>query len=392
MATQAHFATCSTATPGIPPGLETLRPLTSSTSPSSAAPDRVLAEVVSAALRAGLEAFHEVRSRCDASPHRISVAADAPRPGPGERTAHRLGGHPADPPARDRPRHPPRVAAFQAGAFPLAREKPEGHPCIVRAHAAGGQTISSSPIARRGLYQLTCGRVRWRLAWAPHVPYRSEQMTDHARHYAFPHAGADERRRLELFAERLDPLTVRRITALGLSPGARCLEVGGGRGSIARWLCEYVGPAGRVTATDLDTGFLAELLLPNLEVLRHDVTSDEFPAGSFDLVHVRAVLMHIPDRMRVLRRMVSWLAPGGWLLAEDCDFGMWLGDFGSFSILVPGTRYSRTGRWRKAGRFSGRSSSWSWRLPAPTPSSTSCSREPRYRSSTDSASPPWPGR
>ena len=26
----------------------------------------------------------------------------------------------------------------------------------------------------------------------------------------------------------------------------------------------------------------------------------------------------------VLRRMVSWLAPGGWLLAEDCDFGMWL--------------------------------------------------------------------
>jgi hypothetical protein len=25
--------------------------------------------------------------------------------------------------------------------------------------------------------------------------------------------------------------------------------------------------------------------------------------------------------------MVSWLAPGGWLLAEDCDFGLWLADF-----------------------------------------------------------------
>ena len=37
--------------------------------------------------------------------------------------------------------------------------------------------------------------------------------------------------------------------------------------------------------------------------------------------------MHIPDRMAVLRRMVSWLAPGGWLLAEDCDFGIWLADF-----------------------------------------------------------------
>jgi len=152
-------------------------------------------------------------------------------------------------------------------------------------------------------------------------------MTEHTGHYAFPHAGANERRRLELFAERLDPLTVRRITALGLPPGARCLEVGAGRGSIARWLRDYVGPVGRVTATDLDTGFLSELSLPNLEVLRHDVTSDEFPAGSFDLVHVRAVVMHLPDRMAVLRRMVSWLAPGGWLLAEECDFGSWLGDF-----------------------------------------------------------------
>jgi len=106
-------------------------------------------------------------------------------------------------------------------------------------------------------------------------------MTDTPRNYAFPHTGADEPRRLELFAERLDPLTVRRIKTLDLAPGARCLEVGGGRGSIARWLCEYVGPTARVTATDLETGFLSELSLPNLEVLRHDVTSDEFPDRSF---------------------------------------------------------------------------------------------------------------
>jgi hypothetical protein len=53
--------------------------------------------MIGAALRAGLEAFHQVGPRRDASPHRISVAADAPRPGPGERTAHRHGGDPADP-------------------------------------------------------------------------------------------------------------------------------------------------------------------------------------------------------------------------------------------------------------------------------------------------------
>lgn len=55
-------------------------------------------------------------------------------------------------------------------------------------------------------------------------------------------------------------------------------------------------------------------------MLRHDVRTDDFPEGSFDLVHVRAVLMHIPGRMATLRRMASWLAPGGWLVAQEADF------------------------------------------------------------------------
>ncbi|HET7012874.1 MAG TPA: methyltransferase domain-containing protein [Streptosporangiaceae bacterium] len=145
--------------------------------------------------------------------------------------------------------------------------------------------------------------------------------------YAFPHDRGDERRRLDMFAARLDPLTKRRIGGLGLAPDVHCLEIGGGRGSIASWLCQDVAPRGQVTATDLDTGFLSELSLPNLTVVRHDVRTDGFPSESFGLVHVRAVVMHIPDRMAVLRRMVSWLAPGGWLVVEEPDFGMWLGDF-----------------------------------------------------------------
>jgi SAM-dependent methyltransferase len=151
-------------------------------------------------------------------------------------------------------------------------------------------------------------------------------VADETARYSFPHADANESRRLELLEQRLDPLTKRRIGRLGLPPGARCLEVGGGHGSIARWLCELTGPGGHVTATDLDTGFLSGLSLPNLDVLRHDVTADGFPPGSFDLVHARAVLMHIPARMATLQRMVSWLAPGGWLLVEDGDFGMWQAD------------------------------------------------------------------
>jgi SAM-dependent methyltransferase len=160
--------------------------------------------------------------------------------------------------------------------------------------------------------------------------------TDETAQYAFPHSGDSERRRLDLFARRLDPLTVRRIKPLTLPGGARCLEIGGGQGSIARWLCEHVGPGGHVTATDLETGFLSELPPANLTVVRHDVRTDEFPESSFDLIHVRAVLMHIAERMAALRRMASWLAPGGWLLVEEPDFGMWIGDFDPDWAAHPG--------------------------------------------------------
>jgi ubiquinone/menaquinone biosynthesis C-methylase UbiE len=144
-----------------------------------------------------------------------------------------------------------------------------------------------------------------------------------APHYAFPHAAPDESRRLELFQQRLDPLTQRRIERLQIGRGAACLEVGGGRGSITRWLAERVGAEGHVTATDLQLDFLTAIDARNVEVLRHDLRTDMFPERSFDLVHTRAVLMHNPDDLEILRRMASWLRPGGWLLLEEPDFGLW---------------------------------------------------------------------
>jgi 2-polyprenyl-3-methyl-5-hydroxy-6-metoxy-1,4-benzoquinol methylase len=144
--------------------------------------------------------------------------------------------------------------------------------------------------------------------------------------YAFPHSAENESRRLELLEQRLDPLTKRRMERLGVRRGARCLEIGGGRGSITRWMSEWVGPTGQVTATDLQMGFLSEIDASNVEVLRHDVRTDMFPPGSFDLIHTRAVLMHISPSVDLLRRMVTWLVPGGWLVLEEPDFGMWMGD------------------------------------------------------------------
>jgi SAM-dependent methyltransferase len=55
------------------------------------------------------------------------------------------------------------------------------------------------------------------------------------------------------------------------------------------------------------------------QVRQCDVRCDDFPAGSFDLIHARLVLEHLPDWADVIRRMTDWLAPGGWLFFEEPD-------------------------------------------------------------------------
>jgi SAM-dependent methyltransferase len=127
-----------------------------------------------------------------------------------------------------------------------------------------------------------------------------------------------ERQRLHLLEQMLDPDTVRILDQRGIQPSWRCLELGAGTGSIARWLaCRC--PNGHVVATDSDPGFLADLSAPNCQVLRHDVVAEDFPAGSFDLIHARWLLANLPEREQVLAKVVTWLAPGGWLVIEDPD-------------------------------------------------------------------------
>jgi SAM-dependent methyltransferase len=74
-------------------------------------------------------------------------------------------------------------------------------------------------------------------------------------------------------------------------------------------------------ATDLDTRFLEGHGRTNLEVRTHNIVTDPVEEAAFDLIHARAVLVHLPDRDQVLKRLVAALRPGGWLLIEDVDFG-----------------------------------------------------------------------
>ena len=144
-------------------------------------------------------------------------------------------------------------------------------------------------------------------------------MTERLR-YGLANSWTDAGRRLALIGECLDPCTRRRIGALGPEPGWHCLDVGAGGGSVAAWLAGRVAPPGRVVATDIDTRFLEALAVPGLEVWSHDVAREPLPEGAFDLIHTRSLLIHLPDRNRIVGQLAAALRPGGWLLLEESDF------------------------------------------------------------------------
>lgn len=128
-----------------------------------------------------------------------------------------------------------------------------------------------------------------------------------------------ERERMERIAALTDPATFRYLEALGVSDGWRCAEVGVGAGSVARWLSDRVGKTGKVIAVDTNKRYLGDIAAPNIEVREQDIAQIPLEQGVYDLVHAKILLMHLPDRDRVLRQFVAALKPGGFLLVEEAD-------------------------------------------------------------------------
>ncbi|WP_030620941.1 class I SAM-dependent methyltransferase [Streptomyces achromogenes] len=117
-----------------------------------------------------------------------------------------------------------------------------------------------------------------------------------------------------------DPFTFQRLGQLGIEPGWTCLELGGGGGSVGRWLADRVTAAGTVVVTDIDPRWTAYENVGHLRVQQHDITGGEpIAEAPFDLIHARLVLIHLPTRRRVLSKLVSLLRPGGWLVLEEFD-------------------------------------------------------------------------
>ena len=124
--------------------------------------------------------------------------------------------------------------------------------------------------------------------------------------------GVAEYERLRVQSRLWEPATRRAFDAVGVRPGMRCLDVGCGPGEGMRLLAEFVGPGGTVTGIDADGAAGREAL----EYLRStsacpanfvegDVREiDEPPGAPYDVVTVRLLLMHLPDPVTVLRKLI----------------------------------------------------------------------------------------
>jgi SAM-dependent methyltransferase len=146
----------------------------------------------------------------------------------------------------------------------------------------------------------------------------------------YVHARDDaEYRRLRDQALLWEGATGALLDRVGLRPGMSCLDVGAGPGAVMRLMADRVGQTGRVTGIEID-GALGAQALADLRaqggahfdiIAANALAVEAVPGAPFDLTYCRLFLMHMPEPVAVLERMLYWTKPGGVLAAQEFDFG-----------------------------------------------------------------------
>jgi SAM-dependent methyltransferase len=136
---------------------------------------------------------------------------------------------------------------------------------------------------------------------------------------------ADEARRLADQAGRLEEFTADVLRRAGLAPGMRVLDLGSGIGDVSLLAARIVGDEGEVLGLEKAASSVAaanrraaELGLANVRFEEADLA--EFVTDrTFDAIIGRLVLLYLPDRVAVLRRLTRCLRPGGIVAFVEVD-------------------------------------------------------------------------
>ncbi|KAI0260239.1 S-adenosyl-L-methionine-dependent methyltransferase [Gloeopeniophorella convolvens] len=132
--------------------------------------------------------------------------------------------------------------------------------------------------------------------------------------YALPHNSSVENQRLDDQHAGVVNYLGRLILAPITNP-KRILELGSGTG---RWAAEAAAqyPDTEIVAVDLTSPVTR--LPPNVSFKKVDIMGPlPFEKESFDVIHARFLLFHLPNVAEQLPRIISLLKPDGWLLIEE---------------------------------------------------------------------------
>jgi SAM-dependent methyltransferase len=131
--------------------------------------------------------------------------------------------------------------------------------------------------------------------------------------------------RLAAISRLYGPMTGAWLDAAGIRPGMRVADLGCGPGDVTLAAAERVGPTGAVVGVDdadhpLELGRrrAQEAGLRNVSFQRDDVTRWR-PAEPVDAVVGRFILIHLPDPVDQVARLVGLVRPGGVVAFADVD-------------------------------------------------------------------------
>jgi ubiquinone/menaquinone biosynthesis C-methylase UbiE len=146
--------------------------------------------------------------------------------------------------------------------------------------------------------------------------------------YPLGYSEAEAQRLMEQGA-MLEDLTADLLSRAGLAPGMRVLDVGCGVGDVSLLAARIVGEKGSVLGVDRSAASLeiargrskrrAELReTANIWFAEADLNTFE-PCGNFDAIVGRFVLLYVPARASMLRRLTQSLRRGGVMAMQEYD-------------------------------------------------------------------------
>ena len=114
------------------------------------------------------------------------------------------------------------------------------------------------------------------------------------------------------------------VQLLELKPGMTVADVGAGFGAWTMAFARWIGPSGRVYATDVGAAQLAALRsavererLSNVTVLEGAVSATNLPPGCCDAILMRDAYHHLTQPSDIVSSLAASLRPGGRLAVID---------------------------------------------------------------------------